>query len=247
MRLLDSNGRLKSFEQWSNDVQSIASHQFGSRGCGRSMTRPLSGRIRRRSGSGLSVTRMCSPTSGGCRRRRPIRARIIASTGVRSSRWIIRSGRATGRATDGTASARWSRPTSTATGIKREDAVDPRKDRPHKGLGDNPGKSGSLFGQDHPYYPDSCSSCPFSGGLKTASACDLAARKGLQQLPPSLSNAIPDEEVERRKRNRAKYRELLKDSNYKNVKYNKRTGGLSAVHVGHIDHDNPKSERFLVT
>ena len=28
-RLLDSNGRLKSFEQWSNDVQSIASHQFG--------------------------------------------------------------------------------------------------------------------------------------------------------------------------------------------------------------------------
>ncbi len=80
------------------------------------MTRPLSGRIRRRSGSGLNVTRMCSPTSGGRRRHRPIRARIIASIGVRSYRWIIRSGRDTGRATDGTASARWSRPTSRRQG-----------------------------------------------------------------------------------------------------------------------------------
>lgn len=34
-------------------------------------------------------------------------------------------------------------------------------DRPQPGLGNNPGKDGHLFSQDHPYFPESCSSCAF--------------------------------------------------------------------------------------
>lgn len=34
-------------------------------------------------------------------------------------------------------------------------------DRPQPGLENNPGKDGHLFSQDHPYFPKSCSSCAF--------------------------------------------------------------------------------------
>ena len=34
-------------------------------------------------------------------------------------------------------------------------------DRPQPGLENNPGKDGHLFSQDHPYFPESCSSCAF--------------------------------------------------------------------------------------
>ncbi len=244
MRLLDANGRLKSFEQWSNDVQSIASHQFGPW----LRTEYDTAVIRAHQAAewqrferdkdvlpNLRWVPSTSPNPGADHRiywgtilpvDHPFWSRHRPG-----DRWNCQCSL---ESTD-----------EPATGIKREDAVDPRKDGPHKGLGDNPGKSGSLFGQDHPYYPDSCSSCPFAGGLKNRLGMRFSNKKKDCNNCRQAGNAIPDEEVERKKQNRAKYRELLKDSNYKNVKYNKRTGGLSAVHVGHIDHDNPKSERFF--
>ncbi len=39
-------------------------------------------------------------------------------------------------------------------------------DRPQRGLDNNPGKDGHLFSQDHPYFPKSCSKCPFNKGFK---------------------------------------------------------------------------------
>ncbi|ROT13833.1 hypothetical protein EEL50_09010 [Muribaculaceae bacterium Isolate-105 (HZI)] len=164
-RLLDSNGRLKSFEQWSNDVQSIASHQFGPW----LRTEYDTAVIRAHQAAewqrferdkdvlpNLRWVPSTSPNPGADHRiywgtilpvDHPFWSRHRPG-----DRWNCQCSL---ESTD-----------EPATGIKREDAVDPRKDGPHKGLGDNPGKSGSLFGQDHPYYPDSCSSCPFAGGLK---------------------------------------------------------------------------------
>jgi hypothetical protein len=40
------------------------------------------------------------------------------------------------------------------------DGVDP----PQRGLENNPGKDGQTFSDNHPYYPDSCSVCPFNKG-----------------------------------------------------------------------------------
>jgi len=38
------------------------------------------------------------------------------------------------------------------------------EDEPSRGLKGNPAKTGELFSKDHPYYPNSCASCPFSTG-----------------------------------------------------------------------------------
>lgn len=243
-RLLDSNGRLKSFEQWSNDVRPIASHQFGPW----LRTEYDTAVIRAHQAAewqrferdkdilpNLRWVPSTSPNPGADHR-------IYWGTilPVDHSFW--------GRHRPGD---RWNCQCSLestdepATGIKHEDAVDPRKDGPQKGLRDNPGKSGNLFGQDHPYYPESCSSCPFAGGLKNRLGAMFYNKKKDCGHCRSVNNAIPDEEVERKKRNRAKYRELKNDPDWSDVEYDKRTGGLRGRHVGHIIHDGPKAERFF--
>lgn len=42
----------------------------------------------------------------------------------------------------------------------------PLSSAPQRGLRDNPGKSGNLFGLSHPYFPSDCSACPFNSGFK---------------------------------------------------------------------------------
>lgn len=51
------------------------------------------------------------------------------------------------------------------------------KDNPQSGLENNPGKDGHLFSDKHPYYPDSCASCPYSGNKLMALLHDLAGSK----------------------------------------------------------------------
>lgn len=64
-------------------------------------------------------------------------------------------------------------------------------DTASKGLHGNPGQTGQLFSEDHPYYPKNCSSCPFNKGVKnrmrlflnkekdceSCQACTLALQK----------------------------------------------------------------------
>ena len=47
-------------------------------------------------------------------------------------------------------------------------------DNPQPGLENNPGKDGHLFSDKHPYYPDSCASCQYSGNRLMALFHDLA-------------------------------------------------------------------------
>lgn len=51
------------------------------------------------------------------------------------------------------------------------------KDNPQSGLENNPGKDGHLFSDKHPYYPDSCASCQYSGNKLMALFHDLAGSK----------------------------------------------------------------------
>ena len=48
------------------------------------------------------------------------------------------------------------------------------KDNPQSGLENNPGKDGQLFSDKHPYYPDSCAACQYSGNKLMALFHDLA-------------------------------------------------------------------------
>ena len=38
--------------------------------------------------------------------------------------------------------------------------------KPQRGLESNPGKTAEMFSNTHPYYPNSCNSCPFNKGFK---------------------------------------------------------------------------------
>lgn len=196
-RLLDSNGRLKSFEQWSNDVRPIASHQFGPW----LRTEYDTAVIRAHQAAewqrferdkdilpNLRWVPSTSPNPGADHR-------IYWGTilPVDHSFWSRH------RPGD-----RWNCQCSLestdepATGIKHEDAVDPRKDGPQKGLRDNPGKSGNLFGQDHPYFPESCSSCQFGGGIKN-SLQRLFTNRAKDCYNCPFIPKCPDREIEKRK------------------------------------------------
>lgn len=67
------------------------------------------------------------------------------------------------------------------------------KSDPARGLESNPAKAEELFSQKHPYYPQSCMSCPFAGNKLMALAMDLAGRKNCHacaKVNKSIGNAI---------------------------------------------------------
>ncbi len=98
--------------------------------------------------------------------------------------------------------------------------------KPSKGLGGNPAVSGHIFSDDHPYHPANCNQCPFSGlklPLVSNNKKDCYSCKKIQAVIDKARLAPVIEEYER----------LKKDSEYKDVRIDKKSGGLSAVHVEH--------------
>lgn len=111
--LTDSNGDLKPFNQWANDVLPIASHQ-----CGAWLRTEYDTAVIRAhqlpTGSSSYGRQTYCQISNGCHPHRPIRAPTISSFGTRSDPSTTPSGTNTGRAIDGTANARLHPPTSHA-------------------------------------------------------------------------------------------------------------------------------------
>ena len=124
------------------------------------------------------------------------------------------------------------------------------KDNPQSGLENNPGKDGHLFSDKHPYYPDSCASCQFSGNKLMALFYDLAGSKKHCNSCRKVEKVVKEstrEEKQRRKRideNRKLYDKLSKDSRYKDVEFDPETGGVKATHRGHNTHPNDKVKFF---
>ncbi len=50
-------------------------------------------------------------------------------------------------------------------------------DTASKGLHGNPAETGHLFSEDHPYYPKNCGSCPFSSGVRNMAGQIFNAKK----------------------------------------------------------------------
>lgn len=119
--------------------------------------------------------------------------------------------------------------------------------KPQPGLDNNPGTDGILFSDSHPYFPNDCRHCTFykpdfKNRLKHIFSNRAKDCYHCQYIKQSLERTL---EKERIKANKAEYQRLLKDENYTDVVFNKKTGGLKATHVGHITHDTPKAERFF--
>ena len=172
-RLLDSNGNLKPFEQWRKEVEPIASHQ-----CGAWLeTEYNTAVLRARQAAqwqqferekdilpNLRWLPSTSPHPG--KDHQPFWNTILP---VDHPFW--------NRHRPGD---RWNCKcdlTSTdepATAVP-EEASD---NDPQPGLRDNPGRSGAVISDDHPYFPEDCHSCPFyKPGFKARMASMFRAQK----------------------------------------------------------------------
>ena len=113
---------------------------------------------------------------------------------------------------------------------------------PDKGLENNTGKDGCTFSDKHAYFPTSCRLCPFSGNKLTALARDLTGKKNCYACK-RVNSVIEKQHVIA---NRKEYERLKADPDYKDVKFNPKTGGLKATHVGHNwKHDDNDLQRFF--
>lgn len=101
----------------------------------------------------------------------------------------------------------------------------------------NPGKSMKVFPEKHPYLPKGCGNC----SLKLA----YSKNSDVCQACKAIAN-IAKEKQERIRQNRAEYERLKADHDYKDVKFDPKTGGLKATHVGHNwKHDDNDLQRFF--
>lgn len=97
---------------------------------------------------------------------------------------------------------------------------------PSPGLGGNPARTAQIFSDDHPYFPSKCDVCPFKG-IQLLFFTDRAKNcyrcKNVLKAVQRAQRAPVLEELKR----------LKADRNYTEVKYDKKSGGLSAIHKEH--------------
>lgn len=132
----------------------------------------------------------------------------------------------------------------TNTDAKQTDRPE-SKDRtgdPQPGLENNPAKDGKVISDKHPYFPDSCSSCPFSRGVTNRSKVFFYNKKKDCSSCSSLKGVLPDitksgikrkASDKQRIENRKLYRKYMNDPNYKDVVFDEESGGMKATHIQH--------------
>ena len=114
-----------------------------------------------------------------------------------------------------------------------------QRDEPAPGLENNPGKDGELFSDKHPYFPDSCQDCPFNKGggrmgFTNLSKEDCARCAGLEDILSMLREKRKEEDLSPQMMERLKeYWELSKNPDYQNVEFNEENGGIKATHISH--------------
>lgn len=155
--LLDSDGNLKPFEQWLKDVMPIASHQMG----------PW---LRTEYNTAVIRAHQAADWQRFLRERDILpNLEWIPSTSVtpgldhRPFWGVVRPVEDTFW-TDHRPGDRWNCKCSLRATDSPATAVPDNasgNDAPQPGLSSNPGTSGEIFSDDHPYFPADCASCPF--------------------------------------------------------------------------------------
>ena len=104
-----------------------------------------------------------------------------------------------------------------------------RGNGPQPGLNENPAKTGRLFAQSHPYFPQTCAQCAFyQGGIANGFKNQEKDCNKCKSIP------FPKEVEIDRERNRKIFERLKQDTiNYKDVEFDEKSGGVKATHVGH--------------
>ena len=245
--LTDSNGDLKPFNQWANDVLPIASHQ-----CGAWLRTEYDTAVVRahqaadwqqflREADVLPNLKWMPSTSPN-----PGADHQLFWNTVRPINDPFWNEHRPGD--------RWNCKCS-LTSTDEPCTATPSSDKasnPQPGLDSNPGTDGAVFAQSHPYFPKSCSSCSFYKPGFRDKLSHLFNNKAKDCYNcPYINNCLdslcksdkPDKE--KLKANRVEYKRLLHDPEYKDVVFDKRTGGLKAAHIGHITHEGEHAQRFF--
>lgn len=104
-----------------------------------------------------------------------------------------------------------------------------------KGLAGNPGQTGQLFSEDHPYYPKNCGSCPFNKGVRNRMNLFMNKKKDCESCQ-ACQNVIFNAQL-KSSPHYQKNAQLCKDykanADYKNVEFDSYSGGMKAIHIGH--------------
>ncbi|MBO7052213.1 MAG: hypothetical protein J6W24_06065 [Prevotella sp.] len=160
-KLRDGSGHLKPFSQWKDDISSIASHQ-----CGAWLRTEYDTAVIRAHAAAdwkeyernkdvlpnLRWMKTTSPNPEGHHRQYWEKGLCLP---VDDPFWIEHH-----------PGDRWNCKCSlepTDDPVVLPDDMEPTT--PQRGLENNPGKDGHLFNDTHPYFPNSCYSCPFNKGL----------------------------------------------------------------------------------
>lgn len=103
-------------------------------------------------------------------------------------------------------------------------------DDPHPGLDNNPGRDGNLFARSHPYYPQSCSACPFATNKLRALYHDLTDDRDCNDCQ-YVDRAIAKTQIEQR---RAEYNAAPIDC--QRTYFDKQTGGYLITDKARIEY-----------
>ena len=119
---------------------------------------------------------------------------------------------------------------------------------PQPGLKDNPGKTQAVFSDDHPYFPSDCKHCAFYNPTIKARLQNIfrAQTKDCYHCPyiDGCINEVGEQQKQLLEERRNEYHRLLNDPDYKNVRFNEKTGGVYAEHRLHSTQDNNKELFF---
>lgn len=237
--LLDSNGNLKPFEQWSKEALPIASHQ-----CRTWLKTEYDTAVIRahqaadwqqfiREKDILPNLKWMPSTSlrpGEDHRRfwgvvRPVDDKFWDEHRP-GDRWNCKC----------SLSATDEKPTAAPSSASRSD-------NPQKGLSSNPGTSGDLFSDDHPYFPSDCYSCPFARSFSDAFMRFFGARRKKDCFRCRSIDRMLQKLSDPKYLAKSDFYDLKHNPDYRDVRFDKKSGGVRATHVGH--HDNTGRKEFF--
>ncbi len=115
-----------------------------------------------------------------------------------------------------------------ATAVPAETLV--KNLQPSKGLESNPGTTGEIFSNSHPYYPENCGKCPFNKGVGKLFAALVETKRDCNNGCRKIDKAINQSFIEER---RKEYEQYKNDPDYLDVQFNPENGALMATHKDH--------------
>jgi hypothetical protein len=230
--LVDSNGALKPFEQWQKEVLPIASHQFGDW-------------LRTEYDTAVLRAHQAADWQQFERERDVFpNLKWMPSTSLNPGLdhqvfWGTIRPIDDPFWSDHRPGDRWNCKCSLTstdeppTATPAAPSADPHNDA-QQGLDENPGKSKALFSDDHPYYPASCADCAFHQAAPANFLRRfLAARRVKDCNNCRYINRAIERVKDPKKRVQAMFEEMKADDRYKQVLFDKRSGGVLAIHKSH--------------